>query len=111
MITEEVVREALRHVYDPEIPVNVVDMGLIYRIVVTGSDVAIDMTLTGRGCPMHGFISEMVRRKVAEIPGVETVTVNVVWDPPWNPTMMSREIQIRYGFASEEEPPSPQPSA
>lgn len=102
MITEETVREALKQVYDPEIPINVVDMGLIYRIDVNGTDVAVDMTLTGRGCPMHGFISEMVRRKVAEMPEVGDVQVNVVWDPPWNPSMMTREIQIRYGFIPPE---------
>jgi metal-sulfur cluster biosynthetic enzyme len=103
MITEDAVRETLKQVYDPEIPINVVDMGLIYSVAVTGDDVAIDMTLTGRGCPMHGLISDLVRRKVAEIPGVATVQVNVVWDPPWNPSMMSREVQIRYGFATADE--------
>ena len=71
-----------------------------------GGDVVIDMTLTGRGCPMHGLIADMVRRKVAEIPGMGTVQVNVVWDPPWNPTMMSRDVQIRYGFATADEDPA-----
>lgn len=104
MITEEAVREALKQVHDPEIPINVVDMGLIYRIDVKGTDVAIDMTLTGRGCPMHGLISDMVRRKVAEIPDVRDVQVNVVWDPPWSPSMMAREVQIRYGFISPDSP-------
>ncbi len=108
MITEEAVRAVLKDVYDPEIPINVVDMGLIYRVEVVGADVTIDMTLTGRGCPMHGFIAEMVRRKVSELPGVGTVTVNIVWDPPWNPSMMAREVRIKYGFLPPEDatPPS-----
>jgi len=79
--------------------------------VVTGDDVAIDMTLTGRGCPMHGLIADMVRRKVADIPGVGTVQVNVVWDPPWNPSMMTREVQIRYGFIPPDAETVPDPTA
>lgn len=103
MVTEHTVREALREVFDPEIPINVVDLGLIYRIQVEGRAVSIDMTLTGRGCPLHALMAEMVRQRVARIPGVEEVRVNVVWDPPWHPGMMAREVQIRYGFLPPEQ--------
>lgn len=89
MISEKQVWDTLKNVFDPEIPVNVVDLGLIYSVAVKDSTVSVDMTLTARGCPMHSYISQDTRAKLMAIPGIEDAQVRVVWDPPWNPTMIS----------------------
>lgn len=88
----------LKTVFDPEIPVNVYDLGLIYKIDVNGNDVAIDMTLTAPGCPMADFIAEDVKQKVQSVKGVENVTVNIVYDPVWNKDMMSEEAKLELGY-------------
>ena len=88
----------LKTVFDPEIPVNVYDLGLIYKIDVNGKDVAIDMTLTAPGCPMADFIAEDVKQKVQSVKGVENVTVNIVYDPLWNKDMMSAEAKLELGY-------------
>lgn len=88
----------LKTVFDPEIPVNVYDLGLIYKIDVNGKDVAIDMTLTAPGCPMADFIAEDVKQKVQSVKGVENVTVNIVYDPVWNKDMMSEEAKLELGY-------------
>lgn len=98
MVTQEQVMEALREVYDPEIPVNVVDLGLIYKVKVKGGKVEVDMTMTARGCPMHAYIAEETRKRLLEIEGVEEAEVNIVWEPPWNPTMISEEARKRLGL-------------
>jgi len=98
MATEERVMEALREVYDPEIPVSVVDLGLIYKVKIEGGKVEVDMTMTAKGCPMHGYIAEQTRKRLLEIEGVEEAEVNIVWEPPWNPTMMSEEARKRLGL-------------
>ncbi len=90
MLTEEVVLEALKKCYDPEIPVNVVDLGLIYDIRVEGDTVAVKMTLTTPGCPMHSEIREDALNKIKEIPEVKEAEVEIVWDPPWNRNMVSK---------------------
>ena len=86
VLTEDEVLGALKQCYDPEIPVNVVDLGLIYgvRIEPVGDqqDVAIDMTLTAQGCPEHVNISAQVKSRVEQLPGMSNCTVNVVWTPP-----------------------------
>ena len=89
MIDEKRVWDVLRTVYVPEIPVNVVDLGLVYNVVVTDTAVRVDMTMTMRGCPMHQYMTADARQKLLQIPGVKKAEVNVVWDPPWNPTMMT----------------------
>ena len=86
---EETIVEELRTVYDPEIPVNIYDLGLIYDIAVDGGDVAVKMTLTAPGCPVAGEMPGMVEVAVRRVAGVETCDVELVWDPPWNPSMMS----------------------
>lgn len=96
---EEAIVKMLRTVYDPEIPVNVYDLGLIYRIdVQTDGTVVIDMTMTAPSCPMADFILEDVRMKVESIEGVQSLTLNLVFDPAWDKDMMSEEAQLELGF-------------
>jgi FeS assembly SUF system protein len=89
---------ALKECYDPEIPVNVWDLGLIYDVNVDGDKVRVKMTLTAPGCPMHRFISEEVKKRLQGINGVKEATVEVVWDPPWNPDRMSKEARAQLGM-------------
>ena len=91
MVTRENVVEAIQKVFDPEIPVNVYDLGLIYEIEVKDQAVQIKMSLTSQGCPSAREIPDMVRSRVLELPGVADVDVQVVWNPPWNPSMISQE--------------------
>ncbi len=98
MITEEKVFAALKNVFDPEIPVNVVDLGLIYDVKVEGGKVAVKMTLTAPGCPMHTTISQSARDAILQVEGVEDAQVDVVWDPPWNPDMMTPEAREQLGL-------------
>lgn len=97
-VEENIVR-MLKTVYDPEIPVNIYDLGLIYRIELDeNSHLDIDMTLTAPNCPAVDFIVEDVRMKTASVEGVESVDVNIVFDPPWDKDMMSEEAQLELGF-------------
>jgi len=98
MVTKENVLEALKECYDPEIPVNIVDLGLIYGVEVNGSKVRVKMTLTAPGCPMSGFIAEDVKEKVSVLKGVKKVDVDVVFDPPWTPEMMSKTAKKQLGL-------------
>ena len=96
---EEKVVAMLKTVYDPEIPVNVYDLGLIYKIDVSdGGEVAIDMTLTAPNCPAAEFIMEDVRQKVESIEGVKLAVVNLVFEPEWDKDMMSEEAKLELGF-------------
>ncbi|CCW34430.1 FeS assembly SUF system protein [Chthonomonas calidirosea] len=91
--------EALRTVYDPEIPVNIYELGLIYDLDVTPEgEVNIRMTLTSPACPVAGSLPGEVQEKVASVPGVKNVNVTVVWDPPWNLDMMSEEAKLELGI-------------
>jgi FeS assembly SUF system protein len=95
----ESVLQALRTVYDPEIPLNIYDLGLIYRIEWTGPGVIeIDMTLTAPGCPVAGEMTKGVQVAVAAIDGVEKVKVDLVFDPPWDQSRMSEEAQLELGL-------------
>jgi FeS assembly SUF system protein len=97
-LTQDII-EALRTVYDPEIPVNIFELGLIYKIDVKDSfDVDIDMTLTAPGCPVAGEMPHWVEKAVSEIDGVGDVKVNLVFDPPWDPSKMSEEAKLELGF-------------
>lgn len=90
---------ALRTVHDPEIPVNLYDLGLIYRIeIAPNGDVAIDMTLTAPGCPVAGMMPLMVKRAVEQVEGVGEVEVHLVWDPPWSAERMSDEARLQLGL-------------
>ena len=99
MIDEKQVWETLKTVYDPEIPVNVVDLGLVYNVAINEETVRVDMTMTMRGCPMHSYMTHDAREKLLKIPGVKNVEVNLVWDPPWNPTMISEEGRKALGWS------------
>ena len=94
----EQVREALATVYDPEIPVNIVDLGLVYRCELEGRDARIDMTLTAPGCGMGPVLVEDVKRRVGRVPFVDAVSVKLVFDPPWSRDRMTEEAQLSLGL-------------
>jgi metal-sulfur cluster biosynthetic enzyme len=98
MVTRDQVFNVLHDCYDPEIPVNLVDLGLIYDVKIDDDQVHVVMTLTARGCPAHSFISEDVRSRVARIPGVKSAQVQVVWEPPWDPSRMTDAAKKRLGL-------------
>jgi metal-sulfur cluster biosynthetic enzyme len=106
-ITENEILTALKQCYDPEIPVNIVDLGLIYKVgfeavpesVPEGQlDVTVDMTLTAQGCPEHVNISAQVKARIEQLPGVRNVTVNVIWTPPWSPERLSPDARKQLGI-------------
>ena len=97
--TEEKIVRMLRNVYDPEIPVNIYDLGLIYKIdLADDGHLTIDMTLTAPNCPAVDFIVEDVKMKVGSVEGVKNVDVNIVFEPAWDKDMMSEEAQLELGF-------------
>lgn len=96
---EERIVAMLKTVYDPEIPVNVYDLGLIYKIDVSDNgDTVIDMTLTAPNCPAADFIMEDVRQKVESVEGITSATINLVFEPEWDKDMMSEEAKLELGF-------------
>ena len=108
-VTEEDVMTALKDCYDPEIPVNIVDLGLIYGVRITPEsaadfvpearrDVEVEMTLTAPGCPAHTQISQQVKDRIEQLPGVNSATVNVVWSPPWTPERLSPAARQKLGI-------------
>ena len=91
--------EALRTCYDPEIPVNIYELGLIYDVKVeTSGQVHVKMTLTAPGCPAAGILAGEVEYKIRSLPGVTDVKVEVVWDPPWDPSKMSEAARLQLGM-------------
>ena len=98
MATKEEVYEALHACYDPEIPVNIVDLGLVYDVQVEGDKVAVKMTLTAPGCGMGAFIASQAQQKILELPDVKEATVDLVWEPPWDPSRMSEEARHKLGI-------------
>ena len=96
---EEKIVAMLKTVYDPEIPVNIYDLGLIYKIdLADNGEVTIDMTLTAPNCPAADVIMEDVRQKVESIEGITAATVNLVFEPEWDKDMMSEEAKLELGF-------------
>ncbi len=96
---EKLVVEALREVYDPEIPVNIHELGLIYGVVVSPSgSVSVRMTLTAAGCPAAQVLPAEVERRIRAIPGVTNVTVDVTFDPPWDSSRMSEAARLQLGL-------------
>ena len=93
MLTDDEIYEVLRECFDPEIPVNVVDLGLIYGVAIDGPAVNIQMTLTAPGCSMGAMIASEIQDKLLGIPGCDDASVEIVWDPPWTPHMMSEEAR------------------
>ncbi|MCM1079518.1 MAG: iron-sulfur cluster assembly protein [Bacteroidales bacterium] len=97
--TEERIVEVLQTVYDPEIPVNIYDLGLIYKIdLADDGSLDIDMTFTAPSCPAADFILEDVRTKVEAVAGVTSATINMVFEPEWDKSMMTEEARIELGF-------------
>jgi metal-sulfur cluster biosynthetic enzyme len=107
-VTEEDVISALKSCYDPEIPVNIVDLGLIYKVNFAPvdaetleqakQDVSVDMTLTAQGCPEHVNISAQVKSRLEQLPGIRNAAVNIVWTPPWTPERLSPEAKKQLGI-------------
>lgn len=100
LIIQEKVIDLLKTVFDPEIPVNVYDLGLIYRIELSedNTELTVDMTLTAPNCPAADFIMEDVRQKLETIEGLKKVDVNLVFEPEWDKDMMSEEAKLELGF-------------
>ena len=96
---EEQVLRMIKTVFDPEIPVNIYDLGLIYKIDLTEPGVCnIDMTLTAPSCPAGEFLVEDIKQKVGSVDGIETVNVNIVFEPEWSKDMMSEEAKLELGM-------------
>jgi FeS assembly SUF system protein len=98
MVTQDDVLNALREVYDPEIPISVVDLGLIYDVGVEGSKVNVKMTMTTPGCPLHSTMTRDVQQKIESLEGVEEANVELVWEPRWTPERISDEAKRRLGL-------------
>ena len=98
MATDSDIREALRHVVDPEIGVNIVDLGLVYRIEVEGARARIAMTMTSPACPLVDYLKDLVTSAIRQhVPDVVDVDINLEWEPPWDPDMMSDEARRQLG--------------
>src|SRR5213593_2403753 len=100
-LTVDGVMNALRDCYDPEIPVNIVDLGLVYGVAIEDDNVKVRMTLTTVGCPAHAYLMHQVQTEVEKIPGVKKAEVEIVWEPPWTPDKMSPEAKKRLEAAQE----------
>jgi len=99
-LNEANILETLRQIIDPELGCNIVDLGLIYDVTITGRQVTVAMTLTTPGCPMHESIRWGAQNALLGIEGVETAEVEVVWDPPWHPSMMTEFGRAATGVGS-----------
>ena len=99
MVDKETILKALRRVIDPELDLNIVDLGLIYDVQVSNGDVDVTMTLTTPGCPLHAAIARGAKAAVRNVAGVQQANVQIVWDPPWTPERMSDEAKahLRWG--------------
>jgi metal-sulfur cluster biosynthetic enzyme len=97
-LDEDIVRAALRRVKDPELNLNIVDLGLVYSIAVAGPKVSIDMSLTSPGCPSGPEIMTAAEQQIRSLDGVEDVAVNLVWDPMWSPDRIEPRIRAYMGF-------------
>jgi FeS assembly SUF system protein len=98
-LQDKIVADVLRNIYDPEIPVNIYDLGLIYELKVEPSgEVLVKMTLTAPGCPVAGMLMMEVQDKIKQLSGVKDVMVELVWDPPWEPSRMSEAARLQLGM-------------
>lgn len=97
-LDEDTVRAALRRVKDPDLNLNIVDLGLVYTIAVTGPKVSVDMSLTSPGCPSGPEIMTAAEQQIRALDGVEDVAVNLVWDPMWSPERIEPRIRAYMGF-------------
>jgi FeS assembly SUF system protein len=94
----EAVIDALKDIYDPEIPVNIYDLGLVYNVEISGGHTIVTMTLTTPHCPVAESMPGEVEMRVAAVPGVGSAEVNLIWDPPWDPQKMSDEAKLELGM-------------
>lgn len=95
---EDQVVKAMETCFDPEIPVNIYELGLVYRLEIVGSKVDVDMTLTSPACPVAGTLPGELEQKIAGVEGVEQCTVGVVWDPPWTKDRMTEGARLQLGM-------------
>ena len=98
-INQDAVIDALRECYDPEIPVNIVDLGLVYEVNIGRDSVGVVMTLTAIGCPVAGEVMAEVETKLLEVPGVKRAKVELTFDPPWTPDRMSEDARWELGMS------------
>ena len=99
-LTPDLVLDALHEVIDPELGVNIVDLGLVYDVLIDDGSVVIVMTLTTPGCPLGGFLEDEIHACLSQFPQVRTDEVELVWDPPWDPELMSDEAREQLGWLS-----------
>ncbi len=97
-ITEENIYSALRECYDPEVPVDIVSLGLVYGVTIVDDWVGVKMTLTSPGCPASNAISQQVKERLKKVPGVGDADVRIVWQPEWNASRMSDEAKKKLGM-------------
>ena len=95
---EDLIVQMLKTVFDPEIPVNIYDLGLIYKIDLNGNDLEVDMTLTAPNCPAADFIAEDVKQKLESIDGIDNVKINLIFEPEWDSDMISEEGKLELGM-------------
>ena len=96
---EEQIRSALRQVIDPELGINVIDLGLVYNLEIQSDHVRVVMTMTSPACPLHSFLSDSIRKAVvSSVPGIKSVEIEMVWDPPWGPEKMSEAARRQLGL-------------
>jgi metal-sulfur cluster biosynthetic enzyme len=96
---EKQMTEKLKQIYDPEIPMNIVDLGLIYGFEWQGDDVKLKMTLTAPGCPVAGILAEEIKAALEKVPEVHSATIDMIWEPPWTPDRMSDFAKKQFGYA------------
>jgi metal-sulfur cluster biosynthetic enzyme len=96
---ERQITENLKQIYDPEIPMNIVDLGLIYGFEWAGDEVTLRMTLTAPGCPVAGILAEEVKTAIEKVPNIKSAKVDMIWDPPWTPDRMSEFAKRQFGYA------------
>lgn len=95
---EAEVRDSLAHVVDPELHMNIIDLGLVYKIEVDGGSAHVEMTLTSPGCPFGPYLLHLVNEAAAKVDGIDEAQVDIVWEPPWGPDKMSEEARLELGF-------------
>ncbi len=99
-VDKEEIYEALKRVYDPEIPADIVNLGLVYDVSIDGDRIAVKMTTTASGCPVGNYIVAQAKRAIARVEGVKDVEVELVYDPPWQESMISEEGRRMLGWES-----------
>ena len=99
-VEKEQVFDALKQVYDPEIPVDIVNLGLVYDVSIDGDRVAVKMTTTASGCPVGNYIIAQAKRAIGRLEGVKEIDVELVYDPPWQESMISEEGKRLLGWQS-----------